>query len=338
MGRDPAGRAVSGPRKLGGADMSDANEATFRGLARRLASEGRSATTVAAYHHGLRSLENYLEDAGRPAGLLDVTPADVEDWLIALRDAGGWARQQDGTLARTGRPLAADSVRSYWRSVNRFYNWALGEELIDASPMAGMREPAESGKPLPIPDIGVVRAMLESCRPKGRKPDFYDRRDEFMIRLLCEPGGIRCNELARLPMEHLDMRADLVTVHGKGGKWRRFPLSPRTADAAARYLRARDRHPGATSPQVLLGLRGALTHDGVRQAIARRSEAAGCHIHPHQFRHFAADASKTDEMTDSDIMTLFGWSTPKMLERYGRERKEQRAIEAARRHDLGSRL
>lgn len=324
------------PAVYRGSPMSRENEELFRGLEREL--YDKSPKTVAAYHQGCLSLELFLEDAGRPTDLLAVRKADVLDWLAELRRAGGWSRTPDGGLSRLGRPLAKDSVLSYFSSARRLFAWAAAEQLLEASPFAKVDPPKPSDKPVGIPSLDLVRAMLDTTHPKGRKRAFADLRDDFVIRLFCEPGGMRCNEVASLPTAHLDLREDCVTIEGKGGKWRKIALSPRTATAAQRYMRARAGHTFAGQAQVVLGTKGQMRPDGLYKAVRKRAAAAGGDLHPHQLRHLAADLAKRDEMTDSDLAILFGWSTPRMLARYGKAHAAERAIDASRRHAIGNRL
>jgi site-specific recombinase XerD len=320
--------------------MTDANELLFRGLARQLKRLGRSPQTTVAYHAACQSLEDYLTASGAPtADLLAVTADVVTDWMIELREHGGW-HMRDGALWQRGTPLAKDSVVSYFAQARRFYNWAEGEGLIDASPVKGMAAPPGSGKPVPIPDIALVQAMIATTSPgrKGSRREPLDVRDELIIRLFCETGGPRCSEVAYLPAEALDLRRDTVRIHGKGDKYRVIALSASTAAAAQRWMTLRARHPGAALPWLLLGSRGQLGSGGVYKVIRRRAALAGGQVYPHQLRHLAADRAKTAEMSDGDIMTLFGWSSPQMLTRYGKARAEARAIEASRRHALGDQL
>jgi site-specific recombinase XerD len=328
-------------RNVMGRPLTTQNETAFRGLSRKLEAAGKSAKTIGAYHQGCLSLQRYLEHTGQDADLLAVSADQAAGWLIALQEAGGWSLSRDGKLTQAGRPMAKDSVVSYFGSVRRFFNWAVQAELIDASPMAGMDEPPRSGRPLDIPSEDDIRAVLATCRPpKGHKRSFTDCRDEFILRLLSETGGPRCSEVALLPMEHLDLRTDLVTICGKGGKWRRFPLSAPTAAAGQRYLQARKAHRRADLAVVFLGIKGPLTPDGVYTAVIRRSRMAGIDppIHPHQYRHRDAHEAKTAGMSDGDMMTLFGWSSTAMLHRYGKALAEERAIEASRRLALAGRL
>ncbi len=300
--------------------MSEKNERAFRELERDLQAAGRSPKTVSAYHQALLSLERHLAAAGPPAPvLLAVTKADITGWLRALQQTH-----------------AKDSVVSYFTSARRFYNWAAAEELIAASPMARVIPPAPSGKPVPIPGLGDIRAILKACEGK----DAAALRDTAIIRLFCETGAPRLSEVALLPVGRLDMKADYVTVLGKGGKWRGFPLSPKAARALSRYLRARDRHRDAeATDRVFLGTKGPLSPDGVHKMVKRRCAQAGiAPVHPHQFRHYATHVAKAAGMAEGDIMVLNGWSTTRMLARYGAAAAEQRAAEASRRLAAGNQL
>jgi site-specific recombinase XerD len=320
-----------------GLDMTEQNEAHFQGLRRALYQA--SPKTVAAYHQGCLSLQRYLEVTGADTDLLAVTRDRVHGWLGELRRAGGWSLGPDSvSLVQRGRPLAKDSLNSYFCSARRFYNWALAEELITVSPFAGVAQPRPADTPVKIPELGLIQGMLATCRPKGRKPAFIDLRDEFLIRAFCETGGPRCAEIANLPLGKLDLRQDLITLDGKGGKVRQIAMSPKTAMAAQRYLRARAAHKWAGLPYAVLGLRGQMNTRGVYDAVRTRAQACGGDIHPHQLRHFAAHTAKEAEMTDSNLMILFGWTTPRMLARYGKEQERQRALDSSRRHALGNAL
>ena len=301
--------------------MSGRNERAFRELERELNAADRSPKTVSAYHQALLSLERHLGGADLTA----VTKTDIIGWLNALN-----------------KTHARDSVVSYFTSARRFYNWAAAEGVLEENPMARVTPPTPSGKPVPIPEPDVIRAILKAC--EGKDPAAV--RDTAIIRLFCETGAPRLSEVALLPLDRLDLARDYVTVLGKGGKWRGFPLSAKTARALSKYLRARDR---LTDPdgrcwadrtdRVFLGPKGPLLPDSVHKMVKRRCAQAGVlPVHPHQFRHYATHVAKAAGMAEQDIMTLNGWSTTRMLARYGAAAAEQRAADSSRRLALGNQL
>jgi site-specific recombinase XerD len=304
------------------------NRALFRSLRRDLDAAGRSPATIAAYNQGCRSLEQWLLSHGRDGDLAAAGRDDLTGWLTWLqqpRPAGGG--------------YAKDSVVSYFRSVRRFYNFLADDEVIGRSPLVKIPEPKESGKPIDVPDLDSIRALIATCKPKGAKPGFYDLRDEMVIRIFCETGGLRCGEVAGLPLGGIDLGADLIQVCGKGGKWRTIALSAKTAKAADKYMRARKAHPYAHADRLVLGQAGPMNPNGLLQMVKRRCRQAGIEpLHPHQFRHAAADRAKAAGMSDGDMMRLFGWSSHDMLNRYGAVHADRRAIEAARKLSLGNEL
>lgn len=304
------------------------NRQLFRSLRRDLDAAGRSPATVAAYNQGCRTLEGWLLSHGHDGDLAAVDRELAAGWLT-------WMQRP----APAGGGYAKDSVVSYFRSVRRFYNFLVDDEVISASPLAKIPEPKESGKPVEVPGLDTVRALIATCKPKGGRPGFYDLRDEMIIRIFCEAGGPRAGEVAGLPLGALDLGSDTLQICGKGGKWRTMALSAKTAKAADRYLRARKTHPYAHADRLVLGQAGPMGPNGIWQMIQRRSRAAGVEpLHPHQFRHGAADRAKAAGMSDGDMKRLFGWSSSAMLDRYGSVHADRRAVEAARKLSLGNEL
>lgn len=298
------------------AEPEHLNEDSWRDFARELRAEGKRPRTLEAYHQGFTSLWDFCE-----RDLLSLAKADIQEWLIDLE--------------RLGRSQATRA--NYYRGVQRFYRWAADEGIIGASPMDGMKPPKVDDVPVPIPpkdDIRQVLAVVE------RDKSFEGLRDAAIIRTWCEPGTPRASEMADLPLAQVDLDTDEIRLQGKGGKWRSFPLSAKTARAWSRYLRARAAHPYARlTDQALLGKKGPMTRSGMYQLAERRCAEAGVpRIHPHQFRHYTTDAALTGGVGERDVMRLMGWSTPAMLSRYGAAAADRRATAAARALALGNDL
>lgn len=330
---------MTAPRTWRGGEMTPGNEGYFKLLEGVLRAGGRSERTIEAYHQGITSLESYLVSAGKDPDLLEVTEADVIAWVKELQTRGGWSFGPDGERIQSGRPLAPDSINSYFSSARRVFNFLADRELIERSPFKGLIIPPPSKKPVPIPPDDLIRAMIAACQPaKGQKRTYLQARNEFIVRLFTETGGPRCDEVAMMPVAHMNLPEALCTIEGKGGKWRTIPLSEGTVVAGHRYMRLRKNHRYASSDRLFLGLQGGLSYGGVYQAIKQLSIDAGYRIHPHQLRHSSAHAAKASGMPESDIMRLFGWSTNKMLQRYGSQLADERAVNTARQYNLGARF
>jgi site-specific recombinase XerD len=315
--------------------LTGANLLLFRDFERDLKTLGRSPGTIQSYGEAARMLVHHHGGAK----LTKMTKADIQEFLLAL-------------IERTSEGNAAVK----YRSLRRLYNWMVSEDILDESPMAKIGEPKPEEKPTAVPSIDDVRALLATCKgpklpdgqPKTKRRRFADARDEAIIRLFCEAGAPRVAEMAGIELEHLDMVQDVVTVLGKGKRWRSLPFGAKTGKALSRYLRARadyvdgldKRHPLKNSPALWLGWHGRpLTKSGMQQMIERRCEEAEIgHLHPHQLRHYAVDAWYEDGGSVQDATLLFGWKGPAMAYHYAKATAGKRAVRAARRASIGDQL
>lgn len=297
---------------LSGMDPNGMHLAAYE---RTLRARRRSPRTIQSYAEAVAQLAAH--HGGRD--VMDLAKADVEDYLTAVADQ---------------HSSATAAVR--FRSLRAFYNWAADEEIIDRSPMARMVAPTVTDVPVPVLTDDQLRALLKAC--EGR--EFEDRRDTAIIRLFCEPGSPRVAEMAGLALDDLDLRRDMVTLHGKGDKIRAIPFGAKTGQSLDRYLRVRTKHRLARLPNLWLGARDvALTVSGITQMLRRRSDQAGIgHVHPHQLRHTAAHNWADSGGSEGDAMALFGWSSSEMPRRYGRSARVDRAQRAARRLSPADRL
>lgn len=272
--------------------------------------------TLISYQETLRQIAEHHPGAD----IVELTREQVEDYLAAAIQRGN----------------APSTIHRKYRNLRAFYNWCIAEELLDVSPMLRIPEPAVPARPVPIVPDEQIKALLKACSGK----DFGSRRDQAIIRLWCEAGSPRAAEMADITLDGLDMRHDLVTLHGKGDRVRTIPFGARTGQALDRYLRVRAKHPDARLPALWLSVnRGALTSWGVRQMLERRCDQAGIpRIHPHRLRHSAAHQFKLAGGSDGDAMVLFGWESEAMPRHYGKSAEVDRAQRSARRISQADRL
>jgi integrase len=120
-----------------------------------------------------------------------------------------------------------------------------------------------------------------------------------------------------------DFLALVVHVRGRAGLGRHQLRSRRTPW----------KHELAYRPQLWLGVnnRGPLTTTGIYQIVVRRGEECGVKARPHRFRHHFSYTWLDQGGAEGDLMELSGWSSPRMLRRYG---ASSRGARARRNYDL----
>lgn len=280
-----------------------------------LEAERKSPHTIRTYTAGVDAYARWAARAGQAP---DFSRASVEAFTASLLDGGA----------------EAATALSRQRGVRRFSAWAAGEGELGSDELAGMKPPKLDDK---IPEeltTDQVRGLLATCTRPGR--EFHDVRDEAIIRLMTE-SMVRAGEL-------LDMRTDEVSIRGgqavvrrgKGGKGRLVPFGPQTGRALDRYARARRRHALADSPRFWLAARQrVLSYDGLYTTLSRRAKEAGFTMHPHMLRSTGAIRWREAGGSVPGLLTVAGWTSMEMAQRYVRAAENRLAVDEAHRLNLG---
>jgi len=279
-----------------------------------LRAERKSPETVKSYGDGVRAYLAWCRQTGAP---LELTRPLLEAFVVDLIDAG----------------RASSTALSRHNAVRRFCAWLAEEGEVPRDELAGCKGP-RLDQPLvdPLSD-DELRLLIKACAG----PKANDKRDEAVIRLMAESAA-RAGEVAAMRLSDVQVAQGVAVIRrGKGGKGRLVPFSPYTARALDRYLRARRTHPLADTDALWLGQNGqTFTYYALWWSLRERARRAGIEgMHPHRLRHTGADRWLAKGGTEGGLMTLAGWESPEMLRRYTRRRAAVRAIEEARRLDLG---
>ena len=278
----------------------------------------RSPRTIDNYTAGVRSLARWLEpnapDVAEPG---DITPSHLRRWLAELSEHGA----------------APKTVGARYQAVRALFDWLVAEGELTSSPARRVERPRLVEPEIRVPTVEELRAVLATA---SNRQSFADVRDTAVIRLWLDTG-LRRSELAALRVSDLDVTAGEAGVLGKGRKPRTVAFGSATSTALARYLRLRSRHPHAGLLELWLGDRGRGAVDGASlyTMLTRRAARAGVDLHPHQLRHFFADAWLKEGGSEGGLMRAAGWSSRQMLDRYASANASERSRAERRRLSLG---
>ncbi|MCQ2251057.1 MAG: tyrosine-type recombinase/integrase [Bacteroidales bacterium] len=165
-----------------------------------------SPHTVKAYLTDLGEFQEYLESQCGVHDLMEADTKAIRSWISSLRQAG----QSTVTLNRKISTLRG------------FYKWLLKTGQMDRSPAQGLRN---LKKPRHLPEFVAEEQMNEIL---DNDDLFAGDKDGIRNRLIIElfyDTGIRETELINIRCCDVDEIMLCITVHGKGGKTRKVPIT-----------------------------------------------------------------------------------------------------------------
>jgi integrase/recombinase XerD len=283
---------------------------------RSLDAEHKSRATLAAYKAGI---DGFLAwHTGKyPAAEPVLDKATATAYITDLR--------------RAGRRPATCRLRHV--ALTRFADWLAEEGETDGDVLDRMRPPRLDKPVIEHLTDDEMAALVKACRG----PEFADRRDEALVRLMGE-AGLRAGEALALTTDDIDVGRGLVrVVRGKGGKGRVVPFGADTGKALDRYLRMRRRHPRQHEKALWLpaGGRPSFGYTGLALALKSRAKAAGVEgFHCHRLRHTAAVNWLRSGRSPLALRSIGGWADLSMVGLYSESNAAAQAIEEARRTDL----
>lgn len=255
-----------------------------------------SANTVEAYLHDVGKLQQYLTAVTMAKMPLDITSADLKNFIT-------WAGELGMLPPTQARVLSG---------LKAFFKYLLMEDLLSEDPSALLESPRLNRK---LPDtlnaleINNLIAAIDLAKPEGM-------RNKAMLEVLygC---GLRVTELCQLKISNLFLDVEFIKVTGKGNKERLIPIGNEAIRYLKIYLQESRVHinikPGKEDFVFLNRLGNPLSRVMIFMIIKDLAAKIGLKksISPHTFRHsFAthlveggADLRAVQEMLGHESIT-----------------------------------
>lgn len=225
-------------------------------------------------------LEKFIDGIGSLRSLDLITPEDLDDYVITLRELT--VKYADHPSRPTvEEPLASDTIYKRIKTIKRFFNWCVARGYINESParfLTNKRPVRPLGQDKAATDHEVSE-LLAAAR-------FHPRN--WAVMLVLVQSGARASEVAGLKISNLHLDEGRATVDGKGDKRRWIYFGPETAEAINAWLQVRP--PDATHDYVFTSTRGGgpLNAQAISQITRRLCDKAGLDrsLGAHSLRHF----------------------------------------------------
>jgi len=227
-----------------------------------------SGNSIEAYLNDIHKLEKFFASTGKDVSPVEVTYADLKEFLVWF----GSGNQNTRTQARVLSGIRA------------FFRFLLIEGEITDNP-ASLIELPKTGLKLPevlsVEEIDRIIEVIDLSKPEGH-------RNKAIIETLYS-CGLRVSELVSLRITDIHYGEGFVLVTGKGDKQRLVPVSDKALKEIDIYRNDRNRLPVVYDQNILfLNRRGRrLTRAMIFTMIKELAAKAGIRkkISPHTFRH-----------------------------------------------------
>jgi integrase/recombinase XerC/integrase/recombinase XerD len=203
------------------------------------------------------------------------------------------------------------SVSGYYRSIKRFFNWMVEEELLPKSPMDKIKPPRVERKVIRPFTIEEINKLLMLCDQKT----FLGLRNRAII-LTFFDTGLRLREMADIQLKDIDLDREVIKVMGKGARERFVRIGGETQKSIVKYLLARrDNYPCLWVSEE----RKPLLYWGIEimiRKLGKRAALAGVRCSPHTFRHSFGTSALRNHADIREVQVLLGHATLNMTLRY----------------------
>jgi len=248
-----------------------------------------SSHTLRAYETDLREFTHFL------GGPLEAPPPPAVTRDLVL----GWAVSLHG--------LAPSSIRRKLASLASLFSYLQDVGAVVGNPTRRLPLPKMQQRVPPTLSTEQCRGLLSAAALPW----------EYCALVLLLSTGLRRGELAAARCRDVDLLAETLLVHGKGGKERMLPLPPIAVTAIALYLPSRRARPGVDALLVNRAGRPVTGHLLWRM-LARSLHRAGIDVAatPHHLRHTFATRLIREGVDVRTVQELLGHASLQTTARY----------------------
>lgn len=252
---------------------------------------GLSEKTIATYEQHFSAIGKHLP-THTPIDKLK--KADLEAMIASMRDTG----------------LAANSIKSYTRTLKSFFSWCNAEGITRLN--LPLYKAEETVKETYTDE--ELKALLR--KPNTRKCDFPEYRNWVTVNLLLN-NGCRAATIRNIKLRDVDLENQVIYLrHTKNKKAQVIPLCEALCGVLREYLKVRG---GEMDDYLFPNENGTqLTENGLRCSIASYNRRRGVQkTSIHLFRHTFAKKYLVDCGGNAfTLQRLLGHSTLDMTKHY----------------------
>lgn len=217
----------------------------------------------------------YSERLGHLARYLDTKHVDIDN--LTKRDLQGYV------LSLLGK-VSDETVNGRIRAYRRFFSYLEEEGAWEGkpNPTRGLKMVKCERKVKEVVTPTEYELALSCCNRRT-----FEGYRNFALMLLAWDGMLRRAEIAGLATEHVDLKAGLVRVFGKGRKWREVPVGAKAIKILHYYLTHFRAELGGD--KLFCAKDGkSLSYRHIHQIFERTGNRCGIKLAPHLIRHSAA--------------------------------------------------
>ena len=184
---------------------------------RRCASMGLSDLTIQNYRYQFLSVTRFFY-AKEKNSVENITPDDIRAYLVYMREYG----------------YAPDTIRDRYNGLSTFFRFLCEEGILVQNPM----------KPVKKPKLPKIPARTFTTTELQKILSYYDEKTFTSLRNKCilyilYGTGLRRAELLGLSVTSIHADEAIISVIGKGQKYRAIPITPVLDKILRKYMKAR---------------------------------------------------------------------------------------------------